>query len=134
MHGAAGRGKAMLKKQLERGQVLAFGLPPIYHQDVQRIEAHVFIAGLKLLPACHAGAKAETSCGWPDPTEPVRYLRRRADVRCPYPTTDGRQIVLTRTTEPESTLQLPLDRLHLQWPPQPPPKITRAQAQAATAV
>ena len=42
MHGAAGRGKAMLKKQLEREQVLTFGLPPIHHQDAQRIEAHVF--------------------------------------------------------------------------------------------
>ena len=40
------------------------------------------------------------------------------------PTTDGRELILTRTTQPEPELQLLLDKLKLQLPQQPPPKIT----------
>jgi hypothetical protein len=42
------------------------------------------------------------------------------------PTTDGREIVLTRYTQPEPELKLLIDRLKLQLPKQPPPKITTA--------
>jgi hypothetical protein len=42
------------------------------------------------------------------------------------PTTDGRQIVLTRYTQPENELRLLLERLKLTLPPQPPPKTTSA--------
>jgi hypothetical protein len=40
------------------------------------------------------------------------------------PTTDGREIVLTRYTEPEPELRLLLGQLRLDLPAQPPPKIT----------
>ena len=43
------------------------------------------------------------------------------------PTTDGRELVLTRHTEPEPELRLLLDKLKLQLPAQPPPKITAEQ-------
>jgi hypothetical protein len=39
------------------------------------------------------------------------------------PTTDGRQLVLSRYTQPEKDLQLLLDQLKLLLPEQPPPKI-----------
>jgi len=42
------------------------------------------------------------------------------------PTTDGREIVLTRYTQPEPELQLLIDRLYLTLPAQPPPKISAA--------
>ena len=44
------------------------------------------------------------------------------------PTTDGRDLVLTRYTEPEAELSLLLQKLKLELPPQPPPKITTAPA------
>jgi hypothetical protein len=40
------------------------------------------------------------------------------------PTTDGREIMLTRYTHPEPELQLLIGQLKLRLPPQPPPKIT----------
>ena len=40
------------------------------------------------------------------------------------PTTDGRHVVLSRYTEPEKDHELLLQRLKLQLPPQPRPKIT----------
>ena len=43
------------------------------------------------------------------------------DVRIPTP--DGREVVLTRYTQPEPELQLLLTKLKLELPAQPPPKI-----------
>ena len=40
------------------------------------------------------------------------------------PITDGRELVLTRYTEPEPELSLLLNKLKLELPAQPPPKIT----------
>jgi hypothetical protein len=40
------------------------------------------------------------------------------------PTTDGRELVLTRYTESEPELSLLLEKLKLKLPAQPPPKIT----------
>jgi len=40
------------------------------------------------------------------------------------PTTDGRELVLTRYTEPQPELALLLGKLKLELPAQPAPKIT----------
>ena len=40
------------------------------------------------------------------------------------PTTDGREVILTRYTQPEPEQLLLLDKLKLTLPEQPPPKIT----------
>ena len=39
------------------------------------------------------------------------------------PTTDGRELLLVRRTEPSRDVQLLLERLGLTLPPQPPPRI-----------
>jgi hypothetical protein len=44
------------------------------------------------------------------------------DVRTP--TSDGREVLLTRYTQPEPELQLLLGKLKLELPAQPPPKIS----------
>jgi hypothetical protein len=46
------------------------------------------------------------------------------------PTTDGRELVLTRHTEPE--LSLLLQKLKLELPAQPPPKITASASAKPT--
>ena len=40
------------------------------------------------------------------------------------PTTDGREVILTRYTQPETEQRLLLEKLKLTLPEQPPPKIT----------
>ena len=50
------------------------------------------------------------------------------------PTTDGRTIQLTRYTETPKGLNLLLERLRLELPAQPPPKITATQVDIATPV
>ena len=50
------------------------------------------------------------------------------------PTTDGRELTLTRYTQPEPELQLLLKRMQIELPAQPPPKISAPQAASATPV
>jgi hypothetical protein len=50
------------------------------------------------------------------------------------PTTDARELTLTRYTQPEQDLKLLLERLQFTLPPQSPPKITAAEAASAHAV
>ena len=50
------------------------------------------------------------------------------------PTTDGRELSLTRYTQPEPELKLLLEKLTLTLPAQAPPKITAAQAARVAAV
>ena len=97
---------------------------PVFHQLEARVEAHVFIAFLAyclhvtLARRLHALAPGLT---------PRSVLEKFAAVQMidvHLPTTDGRELVLTRYTEPEPELSLLLRKLKLELPAQPPPKIT----------
>ena len=97
---------------------------PVFHQLEARIEAHIFIAFLAyclhvtLARRLHALAPGLT---------PRSVLEKFAAVQMVdvhLPTTDGRELVLTRYTEPEPELNLLLNKLKLDLPAQPPPKIT----------
>jgi len=97
---------------------------PIFHQDEKRIEAHIFIAFLAyclhvtLTRRLHALAPGLTARSALDKFAAVQMI----DVH--IPTTDGREIILTRHTHPEPELQLLIRQLKLILPPQPPPRIT----------
>jgi hypothetical protein len=99
---------------------------PVFHQLEARIEAHVFIAFLAyclhvtLARRLHALAPGLTPRSVLEKFAAMQMI----DVR--LPTTDGRELVLTRYTEPE--LGLLLNKLKLELPAQPPPKITAASA------
>jgi DDE family transposase len=107
---------------------------PIFHQDQARIEAHIFIAFLAYcLPVTLSRRLRELAPGLTARSVLDKFAAvPMIDVH--VPTTDGREIVLTRYPQPEPALRLLLDKLRLALPAQPPPKITTAQAQAATPV
>ena len=105
---------------------------PVFHQDERRIEAHIFIAFLAyclqvtLQRRLHALAPGLTARSALAKFAAVQMI----DVH--LPTTDGRELLLTRYTQPEPELQLLIRQLKLQLPPQPPPKITTAAVARAT--
>jgi len=97
---------------------------PIFHQDQQRIEAHIFIAFLAY--CLHVTLKRRLHALAPGLT-PRSVLEKFAAIQMidvHVPTTDGRELVLTRYTDPEPELRLLLDKLKLELPAQPPPKIS----------
>jgi transposase len=105
---------------------------PIFHQDESRIEAHIFIAFLAY--CLHATLNQQLKVLAPGLT-PRSVLEKFAAVQMidvHIPTTDGRELCLTRYTQPEPELKLLLAKLKLMLPAQPSPKITAAQAALAT--
>jgi hypothetical protein len=101
---------------------------PIFHQDQERIEAHIFIAFLAY--CLHVTLKRRLHALAPGLT-PRSVLEKFAAIQMidvHVPTTDGRELLLTRYTQPEPELRLLLDKLKLQLPAQPPPKISAAAA------
>jgi Transposase DDE domain len=99
---------------------------PVFHKCEKRIEAHIFVAFLAyclqitLTRRLHSLAPGLTA------RSALAKFAALQMIDVHLPTTDGREIILTRTTEPEPDLRLLLDRLKLQLPVQPPPKITAA--------
>jgi transposase len=107
---------------------------PIHHQKEARIEAHIFIAFLAY--CLHVTLAQQLRAHAPGLT-PRSVLEKFAAVQMidvEIPTTDGRTILLTRYTEPESELNLLLERLQLELPAQPPPKITTTQVETTPLV
>jgi transposase len=97
---------------------------PIFHQDPQRIEAHIFLAFLAyclhvtLKRRLHALAPGLT------PRSVIEKFAAMQMIDMHMSTTDRRELVLTRYTDPEPELRLLLDKLRLKLPAQPQPKIT----------
>jgi transposase len=107
---------------------------PIFHQQAQRIEAHIFIAFLAY--CLHVTLRQQLHPLAPGLT-PRAVLEKFAAVQMIdvyVPTTDGRELCLTRYTQPEPDLKLLLDKMKLAFPAQPPPKISAAQAARTTPV
>jgi hypothetical protein len=96
---------------------------PIFHQDEHRVEAHIFIAFLAyclqitLQRRLHALAPGLTTRSALEKFAAVQMI----DVH--LLTADGRELLLTRYTQPEPELQLLIQQLKLSLPPQPPPRI-----------
>ena len=99
-------------------------LRPIHHQLENRIEAHIFITFLAY--GLHVTLHRRLRDLAPGLT-PRSVLEKFATIQMLdvlLPTTDGRTVVLTRYTNPGTDVNLLLQRLKLELPPQPPPKIT----------
>ena len=99
-------------------------LRPIYHQREDRIEAHIFISFLAY--CVHVTLRARLRPHAPGLT-PRAVLDKFAAIQmvdAHFPTTDDRTLILSRYTQPEADQKLLLQKLGLQLPEQPPPKIT----------
>ena len=103
-------------------------LRPIHHQLEHRIEAHIFISFLAY--CLHVTLRRRLRDLAPGLT-PRAVLEKFATIQMldvHLPTTDGRTVILSRYTHPETDVQLFFQRLKLELPAQPPPKITGPKA------
>ena len=99
------------------------GLRPVYHKTPERIEAHLFIA---FLAYCLSITLRQQLRPLAAGLMPRAVLEKFATVQMldvSVPTTDGRELLLVRRTEPNREVALLLHQLDLELPPQPPPKI-----------
>jgi Transposase DDE domain len=100
------------------------GLRPICHHKAERIEAHLFVAFLAYCLSITLRQRLKALAGGLMPRVVLEKLAalQLLDVR--VPTTDGRELLLVRRTEPDRDVALLLARLNLTLPPQPPPRIS----------
>jgi hypothetical protein len=101
---------------------------PIHHQDAERIEAHIFIAFLAYCLHVTIGLRLKGLAPGLTPRSLFEKFAAVQMIDVHIPTTDGRELRLTRYTQPEPELKLLLERLRLHLPAQPPPKITAVEA------
>jgi len=101
---------------------------PIFHHNEHRIEAHIFVAFLAYCLQVTLKANLRPLAGGITPREVIAKFKTMQMVDVRIPTTDGRELVLSRYTQPEPEHRVLLQRLQLRLPEQPPPKITATQA------
>ena len=100
------------------------GIRPIFHHNEARVEAHIFIAFLAYCLHVTLGRRLHALAPGLTPRSLIEKLSAIQMIDVHVPTTDGRELVLTRYTEPEPDQRLLLSHLRLDLPAQPPPKIT----------
>ena len=106
---------------------------PIYHQLESRIEAHIFVAFLAYCLQVTLKAQLRQLAGGTTPRAVIEKFKTMRMVDVKLPTTDGRELTLSRYTQPEPEHRMLLEQLRLDLPRQPPPKITAASVATKTA-
>jgi transposase len=99
-------------------------LRPIYHQMEHRIEAHIFISFLAYCLQVTLRRRLRDLAPGLTPRSVLEKFGTMQMLDVHLPTTDERTVVLSRYTQPGTDVELLLQRMKLELPPQPPPKIT----------
>jgi transposase len=100
-------------------------LRPIFHSLERRVEAHIFVSFLAY--CLHVSLRACLRPLAPGLT-PRSLLEKFAAIQMldvHFPTTDGRELVFRRYTQPEKDHKMLLTQLGWELPPQSPPRITQ---------
>ena len=97
---------------------------PIFHRTEERIEAHIFVAFLAYCLQVTLKARLRPLAAGITPREVLAKFKTMQMVDVHIPTTDARELILSRYTQPEPEHRLLLLGMRLQLPEQPPPKIT----------
>jgi len=109
-------------------------LRPVFHQEQSRIEAHIFIAFLAYCLHVTLGQQLKSLAPGLTPRSVLEKFATVQMIDVYIPTTDGRELSLTRYTQPEPEIKLLLEKLKLTLPAQAPPKITAEQVARTSAV
>lgn len=109
------------------------GLRPIHHQVASRVEAHILVAFLGYCLTVTLRMKLRAAAPGLTPRAVLAALGQIQMVDVTIPTTDGRELVLPRYTEPTSEQAMLLETLNLSLPPQPPPRIRGGRAELPAA-
>jgi len=107
---------------------------PIFHQDPARIEAHLFVSFLAYCLHVTLGQWLQDLAPGLTPRSVLEKFAAVQMVDVHIPTSDGRTLILRRYTQPPADLKLLLERLKLELPAQPPPRITVSSAQTPSAL
>jgi hypothetical protein len=97
---------------------------PIFHQRADRIEAHILVSFLAYCVHVSLREKLRRKAPGLTPRSMLEKFGALAMHDVHFPTTDGRELVFARYTQPEAEQELLLAQLGLRLPAQSPPRIT----------
>lgn len=97
---------------------------PIYHQLQARIEAHIFVCFLAYCVQVSLRHQLRAKAPGLTVRQVLEKFGRMQLMDVHFPTTDGRELIFVRYTQPEIDQQLLLAQLNWELPPQSPPRIT----------
>jgi transposase len=97
---------------------------PIFHQREDRIEAHIFVCFLAYCVQVTLSHQLKQRAPGLTARQALDKLAAIQMLDVHFPTTDGRELIFARYTEPEADQQLILAQLKWTLPPQAPPRIT----------
>lgn len=97
---------------------------PIFHQVQARIEAHILVCFLAY--CLHVSLRHQLRAKAPGLTvrQVLEKFGRMQMMDVHFPTTDERELVFVRYTQPEKDQQMLLAQMNWELPPQSPPRIT----------
>jgi transposase len=101
-------------------------LRPIYHQLIERVEAHIFVAFMAYCLHVTLRARLKPLAGGLTPRAVLEKFAAIQMLDVHFPTTDGRMLILSRYTELNADQKILVGQLNLELPSQPPPRITAA--------
>ena len=104
---------------------------PIFHQSEKRIEAHILVSFLAYCLHITLTERLRSLAPGLTARSALEKFAAMQMIDVHLPTTDGRELIMTRTTQPEPELQLLLDKFKLQLSAQLPFTITFAQVAKA---
>ena len=96
---------------------------PVYHQKDDRIESHIFVSFLSYCLQVTLKQRVKAKAAGLTPRAILEKFKSMQMIDVHLPTTDGRNLILPRYTQPEKELQLLLHQLNLTLPDQPPPRL-----------
>ena len=97
---------------------------PIYHQKESRIEAHILVSFLAYCLFVTLRNRLRSSADGLTSRQVLDAFSQMQMIDVYLPTTDNREVILQRYTEPTPAIKLLLDKLKLILPNQAPPRIT----------
>jgi transposase len=97
---------------------------PVYHQLESRIEAHIFVSFLAYCLHVTLRQLAKAYSPGLTPRSIIEQMKVIQMIDVHIPTTDGRELTMSRYTKPDKAQQLLLTRLKFILPPQAPPEIS----------
>jgi hypothetical protein len=98
-------------------------LRPFHHQKEHRIEAHIFVAFLAYCLHVTLHRRLKDLAPGLTPRSVLEKFSAIQMIDVHLPTTDGREVILSRYTQPEKDQAMLLHELKMELPEQPPPKI-----------
>ena len=97
---------------------------PIHHQKETRIEAHIFVAFQAYCINVTLKEKLKRLAPGLTPRAVIEKFKKIQMVDVNLPTTDGRNLLMSRYTQPETEHKILLEQMDLKLPKQLPPTIS----------